>query len=183
MTTYSGSLALRLVGAEDLFCRSAAFRKRIGAADSAAARANVHAGELTLEDVLAVIGGATLSVARPCVIIGVQSHSYVQIGQGAQIDLGTNGAVWAIFSDNARTPENHKLSMLDFVDWISQVTDQVAELVGRDRGEQDAESTLWPFSGIRQFFEPFRPDVADRQADDYWLGGYLLFDSINAGGA
>jgi hypothetical protein len=31
------------------------------------------------------------------------------------------------------------------------------------------------------FLEPLRPDVADRQADDYWLCGYVFSDSINGG--
>ena len=173
---YTGSLALRLVGAEELLARSAAFRKRVGAADSAQAKEKIFAGEITLEDVLAMVAGGTLQVARPCAVIGVQNHTYDQIGQGAAIELGASGAVWVLFVDNPRTGHDHKTSLLDFVDWISAVLDEVAASVADDIGA--ADYTLWPFSRAQLFFEPYRPDVADRKTDDFWLGGYLLFDAI-----
>lgn len=175
--TYTGSLALRLTGAEELLARSAAFRARVGAGTVAQAKERVYCGELTLDDVLAMLAGGTLEVARPCAILGVQRHSYTQLGQGAALTLGASGGVWVLFSDNPRTGHDHKTSLLDFTDWISAVMDEVAALVATDIGA--ANYTLWPFHRIELFFEPYRPDVADRETDDFWLGGYLLFDHID----
>lgn len=174
---YTGSLALRLVGAEELLARSEAFRRRVGAADIATAKNSVYFGELT--DVLNMAGGGTLALKRPCAILGADRHAYLQIGQGAQIDLGVDGGVWVIFCDNPKDPQNHKLSGFDFCDWFSRCMDEVAELCGQDVGAQDA--TLWPFNSVRMFLEPFRPDLADRESDDFWIAGYLLSDSINGG--
>jgi hypothetical protein len=183
MPTYNGSLAMRLAGTEELLVRTAAFRGKVGAANIDAAREKVYVGELL--DVLAMGEQGTLEVARPCAIIGIMSHSYSQIGQGAQIDLGANGAVWVLFADNPDCPEQHKQSCLNFVDWTSAVMDEVAGLVGRsvDDGTGQLGLALWPFNSISMFFEPTRPDFADRRTgDDYWLGGYVLHDAINGGG-
>lgn len=184
MPTYTGSLALRLAGAEELLVRTAEFRKKVGAANLDAARERVYVGELL--DVLAMQEEGTLKLARPCAVIGIMSHGYVQIGQGAQIDLGANGAVWMLFADNPDCPDQHKQSCLNFIDWTSAVMDELAGLVGRSVANAAGEAgtvSLWPFSGISMFFEPTRPDFADRQSgDDYWLGGYVLHDAINAGG-
>ena len=176
---YTGSLALRLVGVEELLARSARFRQVVGAANIQAAKERVYVGELT--DVIELLASGTLDVKRPCAVIGVSEHQYVQLGQGAQIDLGVNGGVWVIFTDNAQCPTNHKDSCLDFIDWTSQTLDEVAEIVSRS--VEGLEYTLWPFSGMRMFLEPIRSDVADRQAEDFWLSGYLLVDNINGGGA
>jgi hypothetical protein len=176
---YTGSLALRLEGTEDLLCRSDKFRRKVGADGIEAARAKVYVGELL--DVLAMFESGTLAVMRPCAILGVMSHSYIQIGQGSQLDLGANGAVWALFTDNAQFATDHKKSFLDFVDWTSAVMDEVAGLVGRS--VENGTKALWPFSSVSMFFEPVRPDFGDRAAgDDFWLGGYVLHDNINAGG-
>jgi hypothetical protein len=168
---YTGSLALRLTAVEELLCRSARFRAQVGAGSERAAAAKVHGGELS--DVLNLVAGGTLDVARPCAIIGAQRHGYVQIGQGSSLELLAVGAVWVMFLDNPKFPADYKLSLLDFADWTSRVMDEISLDVGRD--------TRWPFSAIRMFFEPLRPDLADRAADDYWLGGYVLDDTVNAG--
>jgi hypothetical protein len=166
----SGSVALRLSGAEELICRSAAFRQHCGAADALEARENVHFGELA--DILAMAEGGTLEFKRPCAILGIGAHGYAQAGQGSQIELVATGAVWVIFLDNPEDPTNHKASMLAFCDWFSRVLDEIADEVGRN--------TLWPF--IPQLFlEPFRPDIADRQADDWWAVGYTFTDQIAGG--
>ena len=163
-----GSLALRLLGAEELITRSAAFRARVQAASAEAAKSSVHFGELG--SVLEMAVGASLSIKRPCAIIGIESHSYVQIGQGAALELAACGAVWVIFTAEPRPADDQKASMLDFVDWFSSVMDQVAAEVGQD--------ALWPFTRPEMFFEPFRPDVSARRAEDYWVAGYLLHDHI-----
>lgn len=168
----SGSLALRLSGVEELLTRSEAFREHIGGADVIAARDSVYFGELA--DVLALVLEHTLAVKRPCAIVGVQRHEYVQIGAGARIEMGASGGVWVLFVDNPSNPTDHKRSFLDFTDWASRVLDEVTDEVGSD--------TLWPFQHASMFLEPFRPDVADRQADDYFVMGYILADNINAPG-
>ena len=167
----AGSLYQRLAGAETLFIRSAAFRAHVGAADQLAAKANVYVGEL--HDVLALAEGHTLAVKRPSIVIGVESHGYVQVGQGAALELIAVGGVWVLFLDNPENPTDHKASLFAFTDWVSTVLDEVADDVGRD--------VQWPFFP-RMFLEPFRPDVADRQADDYWAMGYILMDNIEGGG-
>jgi hypothetical protein len=181
--TYTGSLALRLAGAEELLARSATFQARCGkdSGDFSGAKTHIHAGELTLLDVVEMVEGGTLALARPCAILGVQMHSYTQISQGGGNTLGANGAVWVILTDNAKSPDNHKLSLLDFCDFASGVMDDIAQLFGQDYAESTG-STLWPFSSIAMFMEPLRPDIADRQADDYWICGYMLRDAINGGG-
>lgn len=182
MTTYSGSLALRLAGAEELIARSTAFQKRVGAGSIAQAKDKIYGGELTLIDVLEAVEGGTLAPARPCALIGPESHSYSQIAQPAGNVLGANGAVWVLFIDNASDPDNHKLSLLDFADWTSGTLDDIASLVGKDYGATgDGATTLWPFNAVRMLFPPLRQDVADRKADDYWISGYVLFDSIGSG--
>lgn len=178
--TYTSSLAMRLAGAEELLARSTAFQQRVGAGSIAQAKKRICVAELTLLDVLEQYEGGTLKLARPSAILGVHSHSYVQLAQGGQIELGANGAVWVILTDGSRDPEDSKASTYDFIDWIGLIMDQVAALVGKDVGFDDY--TLWPFSSIAQMFEPIRSDYADRPTEDYWLGGYLLFDSINGAG-
>jgi hypothetical protein len=168
----SGSLALRLLGAEELLTRSEAFRDHVGAADADSAKDSVYFGELA--DVLALVLEHTLDVKRPCAIVGVQRHEYVQIGQGARIEMGASGAVWVLFVDKPADPNDHKASFLAFTDWASQVLDEVTDEVGHD--------TLWPFHAATMFLEPFRPDIADRQSDDYFVMGYVLTDNINAPG-
>jgi len=173
----TGSQAQRLVAAEDLLCRTEAFRRKVGAADALAAKEKVYAGELT--EVLNLVAGGTLDVARPSAILGVERHSYAAAAQNGQPVLLASGAVWLVFTDRPSNPTNHKRSLVDFVDWTSRVMDEMAELVGSDYGALDY--TLWPFTQMHQFIEPFRPDVADRQADDYWLTGYVLLDSQSGG--
>jgi len=166
----SGSLAQRFIGAENLFCRSAAFRTRVGAADELAAKTSVYVGEL--HDVVALAEGQTLAVKRPGVVLGVESHGYVQVGQGSALELIAVGGIWALFLDNPANPTDHKASLFAFTDWVSSVLDEMATDVGRD--------VQWPFIP-RMFLEPFRPDVADRQSDDYWAMGYVLRDMIEGG--
>src|SRR5262245_12360124 len=136
---YTGSLALRLVGAEELLCRSAAFRNHVGAADAVEAKGQVYAGELT--DVLELAAHNTLGVKRPCAIIGCESHRYVQISQGAQIDLGAEGGVWVLFFDNPAHSDNYKLSLYEFANWISAVMDDVARAVGKDASDEIENAT------------------------------------------
>jgi hypothetical protein len=178
-TKYKGSLALRLTGVEELIARSATFQKRTGAPTIAAAKDKIYGGELTLLDVIEMVDGGTLEVARPCAIIGTQSHMYSQIGQGGSILLGASGAVWVLFVDNPSDPASYKLSLYDFCDWTSAVMDDVAELCGDDVGADDY--TLWPFSAAHMFVEPFRQDLMDRKSDDYLLVGYSLADAIDGG--
>lgn len=170
---YTGSLALRLVGAEELLCGSAAFRSHVGGGSPEETKAKVRMGELT--DLLATLdAGQTLDVARPCAIVGVERHDYGQIGQGSLNLLGASGGVWVMFVDNPQQPTDHKRSLLAFVDWVSQVTDEI--------GVGLADSDAWPFRRLVSFMEPFRPDLVDRQTDDFWLMGYVFSDSIDGGG-
>jgi hypothetical protein len=180
-TKYTSSSALRLVAIEELLSRSATFQTRIGASNETDAKLKIYAGEITLEDVLAMLEGGTLEVARPCAIIGLQAHLYQQIGQGAAIQLGVSGAVWLLLVDNATNQNSYKLSLLDFVDWTGNTIDDIANLVAQDVGATDY--TLWPFSTAHMFLEPFRQDLADRKSDDYWIVGYIFADAINGGGA
>jgi hypothetical protein len=71
-TPYSGSLALRLAGAEELIARAPAFQKKVGAANIDEAKKRIYGGEVTLIEVLEAITGGTLESARPCAVIGVQ---------------------------------------------------------------------------------------------------------------
>jgi hypothetical protein len=119
-TQYTSSSALRLVAIEELVSRSARFQSRVGAGNATDAKTKVYAGEITLDDVLAMLEGGTLEVARPCAIIGLQAHLYQQIGQGAGTQLGASGAAWLLLLDNAQHSDNHKLSLLDFTDWTER---------------------------------------------------------------
>lgn len=169
MTT--GSAALMLEGAETLIADSAAFRTRVGAANAEAAMLKIFYAEAEAIDKLQV--GMTLADKRPFVILAIDAHGYIQIGQGARITLGGTGGVVAIFSDKPKYPDNYKQSYLDFLDWISTVMDEVAGDVGRD--------TAWPFNSIELAHEPWRPSITDRASDDFWLGGYVLSHHINGG--
>lgn len=162
---------MRLEAAEQLLCRSAAFRQKVGAANAAAAAESVYAGELS--SALELVAGGTLELKRPCAILGVNSHNYVQIGQGAANELLAIGSVWVLLFDNPAHKTNYKLSLLAFTDWVSQVLDEISRDVGGDQ---------WPFTSLRQFTEPMRPDLADREADDWWMVGYILDDAMSAGG-
>lgn len=167
----SGSLAMRLTGAEDLIAASSAFQTHVGVGSAEAAKAHIYFGE---QGHAGIEKGATLQGMRPGVILVVDRHGYVQIGEGSQICLGATGAIGAIFVDNPATPDNHKASLLAFADWISTVMDEVAGEVGRD--------TNWPFNGAELAVEPYRPSITDRASDDFWLAMYLLSDHVNAPG-
>jgi hypothetical protein len=161
-----------LEGAETLLARSAAFRTKVGAGDVAAAKLKIYFGELA--ESLDLVQGATLGGKRPCALMGVDAHGYIQIGQGARIELGGTGAVWMLLLDNPAQPDSHKASLLDFLDWTSTVLDEISDDVGRD--------DRWPFNHIVQALEPYRPPLGDRKSDDYWLVGYLLSHHVNAPG-
>jgi len=167
-----GSAALRLSAAEAAIAASVTFQARVGAANPAAAKARIHFDQVTVPaDELAV--GVTLEQRRPCCILALDRHGYVQIGEGAQILLGGTGAVIALFADVPHDPADHKASYLDCIDWISQVIDEVAAV--------SAQNENWPFNAIDLWLDPWRPALGDREADDFWLMGYLLSDHINAG--
>jgi hypothetical protein len=162
---------MRLEAAEQLLCRSAAFRQKLGAGNEAATAARVYAGELS--GTLDLVAGGTLELKRPCAIIGINGHSYVQIGQGSTNQMQAVGAVWLLFIDNPEHKTNYKLSLLAFTEWVSKVMDEIAGDLGGDQ---------WPFTSIRNFSEPMRPDIADRESDDFWMIGYVLDDTANGGG-
>jgi len=167
-----GSAALRLAAAEAAIAASATFQARGGAANAAEAKARIHFDQVTVPaDELAA--GVTLEQRRPCCILALDRHGYVQIGEGAQILLGGTGAVIALFTDAPVDPTNHKASYLDCLDWISQVIDEVAAA--------SAQNDNWPFNAIELWLDPWRPALGDRAADDFWLMGYVLSDHINAG--
>lgn len=167
-----GSAALRLSAVEAAIAASAAFQTRVGAASAAQAKARIHFDQVSVptEELLA---GVTLEEQRPCCILALDRHGYVQIGEGAQILLGGTGGVIAIFTDVPKTPLDHKASYLDCIDWVSQVIDDVAEAAGQNDN--------WPITAIDLWLDPWRPAIGDRAADDFWLVGYLFSDHINAG--
>lgn len=167
-----GSAALRLSSAEAAIAASAAFRARVGAASLIEAKKRIFFDQVAAapED---LAKGTTLETQRPCAILAIDKHGYIQIGEGAQILLGGTGAVLCIFTDTTRLAADHKASYLDFLDWISQVMDEVAAESGRNEN--------WPFNAIDMWLDPWRPSIGDREADDFWLGGYVLSDHINAG--
>jgi hypothetical protein len=166
-----GSAALRLTKVEDLIAGTARFQTKTGAANATAAKQRVFYGEQGVA--AALEAGATLSSLRPAVILCLDRHGYVQIGEGSRILLGGTGGIVAIFVDNPEQPDNHKQSLLAFVDWVSEVIDQLSAESGRD--------AAWPVNSIELIFEPYRPNIADRKSDDFWLAAYLLADHINGG--
>jgi len=168
-----GSAALRLLAAEVAIAASATFQARTGAAGPLEAKSRIHFDQVSVPaDELAP--GTTLENRRPCCILALDRHGYVQIGESAKIYLGGTGGVIALFTDNPQDPSDHKVSYLDCVDWVSQVIDEVAEESGRNEN--------WPFNAIDLWMDPWRPAIGDRASDDFWLMGYILSDHINAGG-
>lgn len=165
----AGSLAMALSGARTLISKSTAFQNRRGVSESGALQ-HIHLD--SVEETLRP--GETLVNRRPFALVCADAHGYVQIGIGARIDLGGTGGVLVLFSDNPKSPENHGESFLDFCDWISSVMDDVSALVGRN--------TYWPFNKIDLVEPPFRSPLTEREADDYWLAGYVMSHHINGGG-
>ncbi len=165
-----GSAKLRLTAIEDLFVAGAAFCAKVNLTGDAA-RAKVFFSEMQLEQLLAQ--GATLAQVRPGVVLCVERHGYQQIGQGTQNILGGSGSILAVFCDNPTTPDDPKASYLDFVDWTSQVIDEIAAAAGLN--------TNWPIGHIELVVEHWRPDLAARQSDDFWLCAYAFSDHINEG--
>jgi hypothetical protein len=165
------SPALMVLGAERLLVESEAFRKRVGAADAAACKTNVHYAEKGLDELLKA--GDTLAGQRPFAVVGVAQHSYAQIGQGAAIDLGATGGAYIVFSDNPREPKDSKASFIDFLDWIGSCIEDVAALVGQD--------DHFPFTAIHMVYDPHRPNISARTSDDYWVAAYVLTFSVNGG--
>lgn len=167
----SGSLYQALTGAKSLISLSSAFQTRTGAANATAALASIYCDavqELILQP------GETLARKRPFALVCVDAHGYVQIGEGARHTLGGTGGIFVLLSDNARTPDDHQASFLDFVDWTSTVFDEISELPGRNQ--------YWPFNHFELVEPHFRPPLTERASDDYWLCGYLLSHHINGGG-
>lgn len=168
----NSSPRLMIEGAEALLAASESFRLRVGAANPANAKHQIHFSENGLgEDVQK---GQTLSDKRPFAIIGLASHDYTQISQGAQIDLGAMGGTYIVFVDNPSDPKDPKRSYLDFLDWIGSCIEDIADLVGSDG--------YFPFSAISLIIDPKRPNVSARKSDDYWLAAYVLTFSVNGGG-
>jgi hypothetical protein len=99
-TQYTGSLAMRLKGAEELIARSARFQAKVGAGNSEEAKNKIYGGEVTIFDVLAALEGegGTLEVARPCAIIGVQGHLTSKSDRGARSTWARMAACGFCFS-------------------------------------------------------------------------------------
>lgn len=168
----SGSLKQHLDLVEGLIAASASFQNRVGAGNATAAKAKI-----LREGMIAVEGGSTetLTSQRPFCVLVVDAHGYVQIDQGASVNLGGTGGILAVFTDNARHTEAsaaaHKQSHDDFVDWVSSVMDEVADDVG-----------VGAYNDLKMVVPPERAPLTDRQADDYWLCAYLFGWHINQGG-
>lgn len=167
----TGSLALALAGARTQISLSASFQARRNVSSAAAALPFIYYDESSQ---LVMQPGETLASKRPFALVCVDSHGYVQIGQGSRIELGGTGGVLVLFSDNPRSPDDHGASFLDFCDWISTVMDEVSDLVGRD--------AYWPFNRIDLVGDPYRPPFTERQSDDYWVAAYVMGHHINGGG-
>jgi hypothetical protein len=161
----TGSLALALEGAETLFSLSATLQARVGGKTPAELKSqHILFGELTNEG--AIDPTATLAGKRPAIILIPETHFYVQVGQGSQITMLANTGILVVITDNPRYPENHKASLLDFVDFASSVMDDISDLFGRD--------TYYPFNRPTLEQPYFRPIKIDRPSDDYWTATYLL---------
>lgn len=167
----TGSIALALEGVENMIAASAAFQARVGAASAAEAKgAILREGQVEQN----AEPGATLAPQRPFCVLAIDAHGYLQIGQGSLITLGNSGGILAIFTDNPVTPEDHKASHDEFIDWVSTVLDEAAENSGRDG--------YWPVKGIDLVESPWRPNLVDRVGDDFWICAYVLRNNVNEGG-
>jgi hypothetical protein len=167
----TSSPALMVLGAERLLSESAAFRKRLGAADAGASKVAIYFSERGLDDLIKP--GDTLSEQRPFAVIGVAQHGYAQIGQGSGNDLGAMGGAYIVFSDNPKDRADSKASFIDFLDWIGSCIEDVAALVGQD--------DHFPFTAINMVYDPHRPNISARVSDDYWVAAYVLTFSVNGG--
>lgn len=170
----AGSLKLQLDKAEELFAASARFQAKTGAANALAARARILREAIVPDS---QTPGETLSATRPFCVLVIDAHGYVQIGQGSRIFLGGTGGIMAVLVADPKyresTLEAYKASHDEFVDWTSEVIDEVASEVGRDDNGA--------FNAIDLVVPPERPSVVNRQADDYWLCAYVLRWHINEG--
>jgi hypothetical protein len=163
-TAATSSLALALEGAETLFSLSATLQARVGKTAAELKAQHILFGELTNDGGLDP--SATLNGKRPAIILIPETHFYLQVGQGSQHTMLANTGILVVITDNPRYKENHKASLLDFVNFAGGVMDDVSELFGRD--------TYYPFNRPTLEQPYFRPNKLDRGSDDFWTVTYLL---------
>jgi hypothetical protein len=174
------SLTYALTGAEQLIADCPAFQARVGAGSSDAAKANIYYHEGTIADLSNP--NNTLGLQRPFVILNILDAGYHQYSQDDGNNLAACGGILVQFQDNPGAGDA-KAQLLDFAGFVGDVIDWVAANCGSDQpgGNPDPSITYFPFRMLQQMTPILRPDLAQRESEDFYWTDWLFSHNVNAG--
>lgn len=166
--TPAGSMSLPIYGAAQLLAASETFQAAVGASNDSAAMGSIFLGEIHGDF-------ETLNDLRPFAVLVHDSHGAVQIGDGAQIHMGSTGGIMLVLTANADpTLTDPSDNYLDFINFIGQVLDEMQELFGSD----DGTTQFWPFSTVSIHTYPQRTPPSQRPNEDFWVAAFILNHSV-----
>ena len=162
--TPTSTMALAVGSAIELLAASPTFQTRVGAANAAAAKANIYTYEAARR--AASNGGEAIKGLRPFAIVDMSdSFNWQPISQGCSaIHLQVAGQITVVISDNARLTDiggddGPNDSYLDFLNFAGGVMDDMS---GRlNNGVQDT----FGFQAVEMIEPPVRTDWEARPLD------------------
>lgn len=183
--TATSSVALAVQSLIDLVAASRTFQDRVEdfhGYEHGSVNATVAKNHIFAFDQFSSMEGS--KEARPFAMVGLMQHLYEANVMCSQLNHQTGGTLFLVLVDDARhtdvfsdTPtDSYNDSYLDALNFFGGVLDDLT-------GTTLANATFPPFR-FETVVEPTRPDVAERQTDDFWLVVYSCnFGSEGRGAA
>lgn len=169
----TSSVAIAVQSLIDLVAASTTFQDRVelyhsltpGSVNTAVAKNYIYAF-----DQFSGLEGS--KEARPFALVGLMQHLFESNVMCSQLNHQTGGTLFLVLVDDARktditgpTPaDDYNDSYIDALNFFGGVLDDLT-------GPNLANSPFPPLR-IETIIEPTRPDVAERQTDDFWLVVY-----------
>lgn len=171
-------------GMKQLIADSPAFQARVGAVGNAElAKSKIYQHEGKIEDMLDP--NIDLGLQRPFAIVNIVEAGFTQFGQGAGNILGQYGSALVQFQDIPLQGEGvtTEQQIEDFETFIGDMIDWIACKVGRDQpdGNPDTSVTYYPFRDVRMESPIQRPDVAQRNTEDFFWTNWLFRSQVTTG--
>lgn len=183
--TATSSVAIAVQSLIDLVAASRTFQDRVedyhgyehGSVNATVAKTHIYAF-----DQFSVLEGS--KEARPFALVGLMQHLFEANVMCSQLNHHSGGTLFLVLVDDARrtdingnTPaDSYNDSYIDALNFFGGVLDDLT-------GTNLASATFPPFR-FETVVEPVRPDIHERQTDDFWLVVYSCnFGSEGRGAA
>lgn len=178
--TATSSVAIAVQSLIDLVAASETFQDRIetwhslpaGSVTSTVAKEYIYAF-----DQFSGIEGS--KEARPFALVGLMQHLFEAKVMCSQLNHQTGGTLFLVLVDDARhtdteNGDDYNDSYLDALNFFGGVLDDITG--------QGLANSPFPPQRFETVVEPTRPDVAERQTDDFWLCVYSCNFGTEGGG-